>query len=194
VHWGGDTLGHEKVWFLGPHFIGPFREHHIDQKAITRHDFVETNGNTCFFACVPVVAALLLLPEREGPGLFAGAFVAFVALFVMATNQFHKWAHMDTPPAIARVLQHSGLILRPAHHEIHHARPHDKHYCITVGWMNPVLNKVRFFRGVEWVIAQIRPSWLHIEHRALYTASRLAASASASLTGDNPHAPNVPTP
>ncbi|MES1208229.1 MAG: fatty acid desaturase CarF family protein [Pseudomonadota bacterium] len=176
VHWGGDTLGHERVWFLGPNFIRPFREHHVDQKAITRHDFIETNGNNCIVVLGPLGLAFFLMPDDASIGFFASSFVAFLALFVVATNQFHKWAHADKPPAFARPLQRWGLILSPRHHEIHHTVPHHKHYCITVGWMNPILNGVHFFRAAEWLIARVRPTWLHIEERTLFAAQQAAAA------------------
>ena len=180
VHWIGDTLGHEGVPFLGPNFIRPFREHHVDQKAITRHDFTETNGNNCIIVIVPLVFAFLLMPDHESFWFFSATFMAFLALFIVATNQFHKWAHADAPPAFAIPLQRWGLILSPRHHDIHHAAPHDKHYCITVGWMNPVLNGIRFFRAAEWVVARVRPTWLHIEGRTR-VAAQMAAAATATV-------------
>ena len=57
VHWAGDTLCDEDTPVLGRHFIRPFREHHVDPKAITRHDFIETNGNNCI-ASMPVLGAV----------------------------------------------------------------------------------------------------------------------------------------
>lgn len=176
VHWAGDTIGSERVPFLGPNFIRPFREHHLDQKDITRHDFIETNGNNCIVVVLPLLAAYLLSP-LAGFGFFAATFVAGLGLFVVATNQFHKWAHADAPPRFARSLQRWGLILSARHHDIHHAAPHDKHYCITVGWMNPVLNGLRFFRTLEWLVARVRPTWLHIEERTRYAAARAATAA-----------------
>jgi ubiquitin-conjugating enzyme E2 variant len=91
--------------------------------------------------------------------------LAIAAFFVFCTNQFHKWAHLDQPPTVVRWLQWSGLILRPKHHDIHHAAPHDKYYCITVGWMNPILTKLRFFRACEAIIGWIAPSALHLAER-----------------------------
>jgi hypothetical protein len=180
VHWAGDTIGNERVWFLGPNFIRPFREHHVDQKAITHHDFIETNGNNCIVVLGPLGLSFLLLPDHQDFGFFVSTFVAFLALFVVATNQFHKWAHADNPPSIARPLQRWGLILSPRHHVIHHTVPHDKHYCITVGWMNPVLNGVRFFRAAEWIIAQARPNWLYIDERKVFAAEQAAARIAAA--------------
>jgi len=161
VHWAGDTLGDESVPFVGPNFIKPFRIHHVDQLAITRHDLIETNGNNCIVVLGPLAAAFLILPSRDGWFFDACVFMAFLAVFVVATNQFHKWAHQTNPPRIARVLQASGLILTTPHHDRHHAPPHDRHYCITVGWLNPLLDFIGFFRGAEWVITQVRPHWLH---------------------------------
>ena len=84
--------------------------------------------------------------------------MAFLSLFIVATNQFHKWAHADNPPRVAvRLCSAGGLILSPEHHNIHHAAPHDQHYCITVGWMNPILDKTGFFRICETIVGRVLP-------------------------------------
>jgi ubiquitin-conjugating enzyme E2 variant len=177
VHWAGDTLGDTSTPVLGKNFIMPFRYHHVDPKDITRHDFVETNGNNCIVVLAPLAASFLFLPGETGVRFFACAMMAFVALFVVATNQFHKWAHADNLPRAAALLQRWGLILSKGHHDIHHTAPHHRHYCITVGWMNPLLNRVRFFRALEAVIGAIWPSVLHLEERHAFTAAAAAASS-----------------
>ncbi|MBC7861676.1 MAG: kua-ubiquitin conjugating enzyme hybrid localization domain protein, partial [Bacteroidia bacterium] len=48
-----------------------------------------------------------------------------------------------------------GLILDPNHHSVHHTQPYNKYYCITCGWLNPVLTKLKFFDGLEMVIRKI---------------------------------------
>lgn len=165
AHWAGDTVGDERTPFLGPNFVRPFRMHHIDPKDITRHDFVETNGNSSI-ASLPAMAVLLaIMPRNAGFLMYFCLTLAIAALFVFCTNQFHKWAHADAVPAAVCWLQRAGIILSPEHHAIHHAAPHDKYYCITVGWMNPLLTRVRFFRVCETVLGWINPAMLHLAER-----------------------------
>jgi hypothetical protein len=165
AHWAGDTVGDERTVFLGPNFVKPFRQHHLDPKDITRHDFIETNGNSCIVAAPVVMGLAFFVPGSPGFWLYLAVLLGSAALFVFLTNQFHKWAHADAAPRAVRWLQRAGVILSPRHHAIHHASPHDKYYCITVGWMNPVLHKVRFFRACEAVLGRISPRLLHLAER-----------------------------
>jgi Lipid desaturase domain len=63
--------------------------------------------------------------------------LSLLCLAAFLTNQFHKWAHMDTPPAFVSWLQEWGVILSREHHDIHHESPYDTYYCITTGFWNP---------------------------------------------------------
>ncbi len=137
----------------GSMFVRPFREHHVDPKAITRHDFVETNGSNCLATAPVLLGALALDPASSVVARFVVVFLVALALGVFATNQFHKWAHTDVPPRTVRWLQRLGLVLRPDHHAVHHQAPFVLHYCITTGWMNPVLDGVGYFRAVERAIS-----------------------------------------
>ena len=157
VHWAGDTVGDESTPIFGPNFVRPFRFHHVDPEDITRHDFVETNGNNCIVAAPVLLLVLLLLPAQTGVLFYICVVIACTALFVFCTNQFHKWAHTKNPARWVRLLQRANLILSPEHHVVHHTSPRDKYYCITVGWMNPVLDKIHFFRFCEAVITRISP-------------------------------------
>jgi plasmanylethanolamine desaturase len=156
VHWMGDTWGSPDVPLLGATVIRPFREHHVDQTAITRHDFVETNGANCLIS-LPVAAGSLLIPVEGGEdvGLFAATFFGSLILWVFGTNQFHKWAHMTTPPPVIAAFQRWHLILPPVHHAIHHTAPFSQYYCITVGWLNWPLSKMRFFPMLEQLITSL---------------------------------------
>jgi len=130
------------------------KRHPVD---IARHDFVETNGNNCIVAAPVLLTLLFVMPHETGALFFTCATIAFTTFFVFCTNQFHKWAHTKNPAGWVRLLQRANLILSPEHHVVHHTAPRDKYYCITVGWMNPVLDKIHFFRFCEAVMTRISP-------------------------------------
>jgi ubiquitin-conjugating enzyme E2 variant len=140
---------------LGRALIRPFREHHVEQKAITRHDFVETNGANCLVS-IPVAVICLAIPLGAGPWqsarLFVTIFLGAMILWVMATNQFHKWSHTDAPPTVIRWLQRLHLVLPPAHHALHHTPPFNRYYSITVGWLNWPLDRIGFFPALERLV------------------------------------------
>jgi ubiquitin-conjugating enzyme E2 variant len=151
IHWAGDRLGSERTFLLGPHVVRPFREHHSDPRAITRHGFIETNGNNCMGASM-LLALGFVLPVQDAGGVFVQVTLVVMCLAIFGTNQFHKWSHLPRVPPWIALLQHWHFILPPAHHDVHHAAPHDRYYCITTGWMNEPLRRVRFFEALEWFV------------------------------------------
>jgi len=153
VHWVADTWGSVDLPIAGRALIRPFREHHVDPKAITRHDFIETNGNNCFICIAPVTLTAAFVSFDGWTGVFAGVVVFSLCLWIFCTNQFHKWSHSDDPPAVVALLQRLSLILPRDHHAVHHTAPFAKYYCITVGWLNEPLHRVGFFRGLERMIS-----------------------------------------
>ena len=157
VHWAADTYCSEDTPIVGPSLVKPFRRHHLYPRDICTHNLVETVGNVCILA-VPVLALCLyllwLFPEASWMA-FAAFCIALMSAATVATNQFHKWAHSENPPAFARPLQRMRLVLEPAHHELHHTAPYESHYCITNGWLNPLLNKIKFFRRLEYALGLV---------------------------------------
>lgn len=149
VHWSADTYGTPTMPIFGG-FVRTFREHHADQVDITRHDFIETNGDVCIFS-VPVHLALLLTIQN------AFALASFFGLFVgsYANSQIHKWAHSAEAPRLIRACQRARVFLSPRHHSRHHAGSHLTHYCITTGWMNALLDRLGFFRLLESLLSKL---------------------------------------
>jgi hypothetical protein len=157
VHWLADRYGTAETPVLGPNFIRPFRDHHVDPDALAGHSFIETNGNNSI-ASLPFMALFWPLLNAEADdgwpimGLSLG-FAFFSGMFI--TNQIHKWAHMKAPPGFVRLLQRYRLILSPNHHRRHHTPPFDSHYTITTGWLNAPLKALRIFEMVEWLLRHL---------------------------------------
>lgn len=164
VHFTFDRFFSIDTPLIGRNFVHPFRQHHADPKEMTRHGFVETNGNNSLATCVPLFI-LLAIPfdYRVGWQLFIVALVVSAAIGLFMTNQFHKWAHADDPPRFARWLQDRGLILPRRHHQLHHTWPYDSHYCITTGWSNALLRRLRFWPRLEWFCTRLLRMRLYTE-------------------------------
>ncbi len=162
VHWAADTYGTDETPIIGHSLVRPFRLHHIYPKDICTHNVVTTLGNSCILGVPLLSFCLYFLWDDDVPArtAFATFTTAVVSLVTVATNQFHKWAHQDAPPLLARLLQRAHLVLTPSNHQTHHTDPFDNYYCITNGWMNALLHRLKFFRGLEamlrWV--GIRPT------------------------------------
>lgn len=153
VHFLFDSFWSERTPVIGSTFVRSFREHHTDPQSISRHDFVEVNGSNC------IAALLVLVPTLIGSdggttlgGLWCGGFVFWWLLGISATNQFHKWAHAEYVPRWVQRLQDQGLIISKHHHQLHHTAPFSSYFCITTGWMNPVLERTGFFRAIYWLV------------------------------------------
>lgn len=155
AHWGFDTWGSTETFAFGL-LIRSFREHHVDQTAMTKHDFVETNGDNTM-ATIPMFLILSLMPITNS-GITSVTFHFFVitfALFIAFTNEFHKWSHQAKPSPIAKFCMKYHITLTPKNHRVHHTGDHDNSYCITVGWLNPFLDAINFWRHFEKLITAI---------------------------------------
>jgi len=174
IHWGADSWGSVDMPVIGKSLLRPFREHHIDPTAITRHDFIETSGDLCAIA-IPIFGIIsyrqysyadmsLLGLGGVDPALAAQSpeqygfsfFLFMLAILIVCTNQIHKWSHTYFGlPKWVEFLQWSHLILPKRHHRLHHISPHDTHFCITTGWLNWPLHYIHFWPRLEALITAL---------------------------------------
>jgi ubiquitin-conjugating enzyme E2 variant len=133
VHWFCDTFFAADTPVIGRVLIEPFREHHVDPLAMTRRDFFCTNRTNL----LAMSAVLLLVLAARGagghaPSLFADAWWLGFAVAVALTNELHKLAHAPR-----------------AHHARHHDEAHGRSFCVTTGWLNPLLDRTDVFGTIE---------------------------------------------
>ena len=124
VHWGADTWGRADLPVIGPRLLVPFRVHHLNPDDFLRRRFLDTNGDVAAVT-IPALVVLMVIPlDSAWAHVVAVGGFACCALGGM-TNQIHQWAHMPSPPAVARALQKAGVLLRPGEHAGHHRGPYD---------------------------------------------------------------------
>ena len=153
AHWFCDTFFEEDAPLIGQLVIRPFRDHHLHPQRITRYRFIEQDTVSFLLMLPPLAVAYWLGAPLQGgaAALFWCCCLLGLATGSFGTNLFHKWAHAPKPPVAVRWLQRSGLILMPERHRRHH-RDHSLGFCVTTGWMNPLLDALRFFPRVEFVV------------------------------------------
>ena len=141
VHWFCDTYFRPETPVLGPMLIAPFREHHVDPSAMTRHGICERNGNNCLAASpVLYLAGIALVAARPDAMLdhAVAGFLSAASLTLCMTNQIHAWAHAVRVPRAVRALQNAGVLIGPGRHSKHHRG--ERTYAVVSGWSNVLLD------------------------------------------------------
>ena len=72
-------------------FIRPFREHHIDPTSITRHDFIETNGDNFAVTMIPLMIMAYNFCTNTNEHIHSSynwmMYIYLLAVFISLTNQ-----------------------------------------------------------------------------------------------------------
>jgi len=147
-HWLADNFGDANTPIFGRQ-IAAFQGHHRQPWIITEREFC----NNIHGIALPAIPLLVLaLAAGSGPQYFA--FISILSTGIVLSQHLHRWSHMKAQalPGVVVWMQDRNLILSRKGHGAHHKQPFDCNYCIVTGWMNPVLDRLQFFPGVERVL------------------------------------------
>jgi ubiquitin-conjugating enzyme E2 variant len=93
---------------------------------------------------IPAAIAFLLTVPHPICGVF---------VFVSQANEIHAWAHSKGKVASwIDALQSIGLLQSPKHHAQHHIDPFESKYCVMTDLLNPLLDRIKFWRRLEWIV------------------------------------------
>ena len=146
LHWLEDSYGQPDWPITGKWITQPNMLHHKSPAAFTKNTWLESAGVLLILGGAVVGCAWLT-------GLLTWQLLLFVAIGVNA-NEIHKWTHVGRrhKSTLVTALQSAGILQTGKHHGGHHAGAEDSHYCVITNIVNPVLDRLRFWRGLEWVI------------------------------------------
>ena len=145
LHWAEDTwTAPGRSTLLDRWIVRDNIEHHRRPGTIRAGDYWGTN-RVCIVLALGVGCILALC------GVHAWQAYLIVAL-ASQSNQIHLWAHSANPPRPVRWLQRIGLLQSAAHHAEHHKRPYASRFCTVTNYLNPLLDAIDFWRGVERVV------------------------------------------
>jgi hypothetical protein len=102
-----------------------------------------------------VLISAILLVGAWSVGLLTWHVWLFAILGANA-NEFHKWEHhtrKENGRAIS-FLQDIKILQTGKHHALHHTDPKNSHYCTITNLLNPILDTMRFWNGLEWLLAK----------------------------------------
>lgn len=143
IHWIEDAYGLPSWPVLGKLVIEPNIEHHLEPAKLADSPVWLRN----YQGAVPAaVAAAIAIAVDYWP-------LALVCLFAAFGNEVHAWAHAGKKrPWWVRLLHDAAIVQTPEHHARHHRRPYACRFCTLTNLLNPVLDLVRFWAAMEWLL------------------------------------------
>jgi ubiquitin-conjugating enzyme E2 variant len=79
--------------------------------------------------------------------------VLLTILIAGCSNEFHAWAHGVSGNSATDFLQEMGIFQSPDHHNRHHVKPFEKRFCVITNYCNPILDRIKFWRLLEWLLS-----------------------------------------
>jgi ubiquitin-conjugating enzyme E2 variant len=149
AHWAEDSYGTETTPVIGRWVVVPNLLHHRDALAFVPKSWIASSWDL-------VTAGIAIVAIAALAGVLTWHVVLFALLGANA-NQVHKWNHMRSAsvPLPVRVLQRLHLLQSSRHHAGHHRGTKDTHYCVITNLLNPVLDRVGWWRMLERLLAPV---------------------------------------
>lgn len=144
VHWLEDSYWSPETPILGKWIVLPNLEHHKNGQAFLEKTWLQSSWDL-------LLVGILIITFAYFMNHLTWEVLLFVILSVNA-NQIHKWAHITrykNKPKIIGFLQKIQILQTTQHHGQHHRKPNNTHYCTITNVLNPILDKIHFWRGLE---------------------------------------------
>ncbi|MEI7651855.1 MAG: fatty acid desaturase CarF family protein [Verrucomicrobiota bacterium] len=149
VHWAQDAYIREDTPLVGLSLGKPNMIHHHLPRFMTHHSWWRSSWDLVLLMFILIITMWLTGHLSWQVWLFA--------LVGANSNQIHKWSHRTRAEngRIISFFQDIRVLQSPHHHAIHHTNPKDVRYCPASNMLNPILDFLHFWKGVEWVLRRV---------------------------------------
>ena len=149
VHWWEDTYGNPNWPIIGKYVVKPNLIHHKQPAKLLEGSYW-SRINTSFFAALIIGVIFWLCNLLSWK-------VTLCLLFCVQANEIHAMSHRPDRKnsKITLFMQKIGIFQSKKMHRWHHKAPYETNFCIMSNFVNPILNKIEFWRKIEWVILKV---------------------------------------
>lgn len=148
IHWIEENYCDESFPIIGSRICAPNIQHHKDPTLMVRMGgIITTNWQS-------MSASLLVCLLLWSIGLYHWS-VLLTLILTGIGNQIHLFNHQTKSNYWVTWLKDSGLIQSQKQHNIHHIPPHKKCYCVLINFNNSWMDRVEFWRGLEYIIGKL---------------------------------------
>lgn len=149
VHWWEDAYGNPDWKILGKSVVIPNIEHHqFPRKFLKRTFFSRIRLSLLIALFIFIFLSIFSMVSWE---------IIFILLYSSMANEFHAITHRSDKEngIIIYFLQRIGIIQSRKMHGLHHRSPYNINYCVLTNYLNPILNAIRFWDAIEYIISLI---------------------------------------
>lgn len=150
IHWLEDVYAKPGMRFI--HQIAVDNDlHHSRPREFLKNSWWQSSWDLALLS-------VLLIAITYWVGTLNWEIVLFAVLTTNA-NQVHKWSHQNKAerPLLVSWLQNANILQSTRHHGKHHSGDKNTHYCVMTNVLNPFLEKIHFWRGLEKLISLFIP-------------------------------------
>jgi plasmanylethanolamine desaturase len=146
VHWAEDAYARAETPVIGKLIANANIEHHAKPRAFLLRNWWQSSWDLVLVGMAVIATAYALGMLTWHVWLFA--------IVAANANQIHKWAHRNPKENgwLVTRLQKLRVLQTPRHHAKHHSGQKNSHYCAVTNFMNPMLERMRFWNALEWTL------------------------------------------
>lgn len=150
THWWMDRYGKENMPIVGPAVVEINTMHHENPRRMLSRSYWYLSKSAWVFSWGICLVWFLIFGRLPWQ-------MVWIAIIGSNGNIIHLWTHMfkNEKPQIVSWMQKVKIIQNPAQHASHHTKPEERAYCIISPWLNPILDKTKFWFKLEDLIERV---------------------------------------